>query len=387
VIPRTFFHVILLLAVFFSASLSHAIDEPLRKVSGLNKPVKETMKRVATARVIVADYELIKKDFPSLKNKSNEEINQWLLDRTAYVSTPQAAQEAVNTKIHVGEETVEAYRPKDYGRSIVFDLGEEGLIDAKGTGALKALSIFDHSNGLASLGESLREYLYEKLVAKIFKHSGSPFQTVGTYAVIDYGFDVKGQNDSLARAGSVLRQAHDRATGAFSLIDNKTALKVEKLLRTYGVTSAGAHRNTMPYEWLNLQGTKGNAVVDFGGFLTVEKYEKALVQALTYPRVPLKNPLMNVAQVAKLQPNPEFRIPLDIWGTTRTGKIDPAFDNPWIYSHELADALKNGTATPEDAIRHIENMLGPIDELFRNHPALPYLVEKCGPGILSSLFQ
>ncbi len=164
---------------------------------------------------------------------------------------------------------------------------------------------------LASLGEAIREYGYERLVNEIFKQSKSGLETVRNYAVLDLGFDIKNQEGTTSRAGMVLRQAHERSSGAYSLIDNERALKIEKLLRRYGVTSAGAHRNKWPYEWLNIQGTKDGAV-------------------------------MTTEEVMKLQPEPALRVPLKVWGTSVSGTIDPAFDNPWIWSHELAESLRRG---------------------------------------------
>jgi hypothetical protein len=369
--------------IFFSMiadDMARAIDNPLRDPKGLASPQTEVMVRVKSARVVLADYDLLRKDFPELQNLGNNEIDEWLLHQTAYISKPQASQEIVNTKIDVGAEEVIAYRPKDYGRAIVFKAGESGLIDAKGTGSLHPWGM-DHSNGLASLGETIREFSYEKLIDKIFKHSNSGFQTVRSYAVIDYGFNIK-SGDSTARAGVILRQAHERSTGAYSLIENDKALKIEKLLRHYGVTSAGAHRNKWPYEWLNIQGTKEGAVLDFGGFLTVEKFDKPLIEALQ--GMSASTLLMSSEEVLKLQAEPSIRIPLQIWGTTVTGKIDPAFDNPWIWSHELAESLGKGTASRADVERHIHNLLDSVDQIFAHHvlPIVAQATQNDLPSIL-----
>ena len=42
-----------------------------------------------TAKVLIADYELLKKDFPQISSKNEEEINEWLLDQVAYLAEGQ----------------------------------------------------------------------------------------------------------------------------------------------------------------------------------------------------------------------------------------------------------------------------------------------------------
>jgi hypothetical protein len=352
-----------LLALAALSTAAWAIDSPLRDPSGLLRATQEQTVQVTTARVVLADYDLLKKDFPDLRGLSNLEIDGWILSNTAFISKPQATQEVVNTRVSTSALERAAFRPKDYGRALVFKVGDSGLIDAKGAGAVYPLAS-DHSNGLASLGEAIREFAYENLVNKIFTHSQSEYKTVRNYAVIDLGFDIKNADGSTSPAGTVLRQAHERSLGSYSLIDTDRALKIEQLLRRYGVTSAGAHRNRWPYEWLNIQGTKNGDVLDFGGFLTVDRFEKPLVEAfktLTY-----SPPLMSIKEVSLLQPDPAIRVPLDLWGTTFSGKVDPAYDNPWIWSHELAANLRAGTASRADVEQHIRNLLEPVALRFSN---------------------
>lgn len=357
-IPLVYFLILLL------NGSAWAIDTPLRDPRELLEVESEWVERVQGSRVILLDYELIRKDFPETSLLSNADIDQWVLDKVSYVSVPQAAQERVNSKIPITGERRKAYRPKDYGRALVFEAGA-GLIDAKGAGTLYPGG-GDHRNGLASLGEAIREYLYERLAVSIFEHSRAETKTVRNYGVIDLGFDIKSDEGRLSRAGLVLRQAHVRAEGSYSLLADIPALKIEKILRPYGVTSAGAHRNKWDYEWLNIQGTREGAILDFGGFLTVEKFSKPMVPAF---RDLAGGPvLMSVAQVAELQPDPRLRIPLSVWGSTATGQVDPAFDNPWIWSHELAAALREGRAQREHAEQHVRNMLGPVEQHLANTP-------------------
>lgn len=338
-------------------------DLPLRDPSGLANPGEETMVRIPYKisdrnPVILADYDALREDFPEeLRHLSDAEIDEKLLHGTHFISYFQSEQEVVNSRIPTSPEKIRAFRPEDYGRSIVFKFGK-GLIDAKGSGAgYPGPDRFDHGSGLLSLGEALREFAYERLLRLIFLHSGSGFKTVKTYAVIDLGFDIKDEHGNLVRAGMVLRRAHTRSPGIFALLSNALGLKIEKLLRRYGVTSAGAHRNRYPHEWLNVQGTKEGAVVDMGGYLTVDKFEKPLGESFDETGRTL---LMSADEVRSLQPDPALRVPLNEWGTTLSGKADPAFDNPTIRGHQLAERIRSGQANREDARRFVKDLLDPV---------------------------
>jgi hypothetical protein len=342
---------------------------PITSTSKLKRPKKEKVVRLANARVVLADYPLIRHDFAealegfhgkALHDISNDEIDGWLLEHTAYVSAAQAKQTAVNTHIPTTGMTWEAYRPHDYGRALVFKAAPGVFIDVKGSGA-KAPKQTDHANGLASLGEVIREYAYEQLVNKLFLHNGSGRRTVGHYAVIDAGFDIKFGDGRQDRAGLILRQAHERAVGDKSSLGIASALKIETVLRTYGITSAGAYQNE-PYDALNIQGTKDGALLDFGGFLAVPWFSKPAFHFDHTPDIePRRQPLMKPGGFF-VQPDEAHRVPFTLWGFNKTGKADPIADNPWIWSHELAAGLKDGTATRNDAEQHMRNLMGPVEE-------------------------
>lgn len=346
---------------------TYVTNPALRSIGDVHADaVKEEVVILSNAKIVFADYSLLRKDFPELRNLSNDEIDWWLLRNTAVMSGAQAKQEEVNTKIN-SYDTKSAYRPPDYGRALVIPVNAPGaddapigLIDAKGVGAL-APALEDHGDGLATLGECIREFVYEKMVNRVFQHSKSGLKTVGTYAVIDAGFDLKHVDQSTSPAGIVLRQAHTRATGYMSLMSEEDSLKVENVLRHYGLTSAGAYRSE-PFERINVQGTKGGAVLDFGGFLTVEKYSKKArhfyhVKTLIDPSLP-----------GSIQPDENIRVPLNIWGTTVSGKEDPKLDNVWLWSHDLARSFRNGTASRQDANQHVKNLLGPVFEKLKLSP-------------------
>lgn len=352
---------LVLIALLCSSGHIYSIENPLRDPTQLAIVRKEKVVQLKSAKPVLIDYELIRRDFAEVEKMSDSQIDHWLIEQVGYISKPQVKQNLVNSEIPVLANERDAYRPKNYNRALVFQTNGGALIDAKGTGSLHPSS-GDHANGLASLGETIREFGYEKLVTRILRHAGSETQTVGCYGVIDLGFDIIHDDGKVARAGMVLRQAHIRAKGAYSLLDNDRALKVEKILRRYGITSAGAHRHKWKHEWLNIQGTSDGGILDFGGYLSVEKFEKPLVEAFR------NIPLMSVQEVVALQPDPELRVPLEIWGSTATGKVDPAFDNPSAWSHELAESLRRGEATRDSANQHMKNLLEPVEQILNSRP-------------------
>lgn len=340
---------------------TYAIYPPLRDRAGLLQPREELMVRVRNSKVVLADYAAIRRDFPALSTKSEAKIDEWLLAQTSYVSRAQAQQTDVNTPIELTGEERLALRPDDYGRAVVFPVDDAGgMMDMKGSGA-RYPRAGDHGDGLATLGESIREFTYEKLAHEILQNEGSALTTVQNYAVLDLGFDVRHVDGSTSPAGSVLRQAHTRSLeGSFSGWGDAKALEAELIFRKYGVTSAGALRGVQ-IERINIQGTKENGIVDFGGFLTVEKFEKD-VRNWDTPQI-----LLHTTSTKFRQPDPALRVPFEIWGTSVSGIQDPKLDNVWIWSHELAKSLRNGTATRADAETHLRNLLEPVRARFQSY--------------------
>ncbi len=335
------------------------IEKPARQMSEVSMlGDSEKVVQVKTAHVVLADYHLLKKDFPFLKRLSPQEIDHWLLKEAGYISTPQAAQSQLNSEILRGEDEREAFRPPGYGRALVFAV-HDGLIDGKGFGAVVPRA-GGHTSGLATLGEVLREFVYQKMVQKILDHSHSGFETVGSYAVIDWGFSVKHEDGSLSPAGGIFRQAHMRYHGYFSLLDDSTTKQIELILRKYGVTSAGAYRYDYGYDRLNIQGTNQKALIDFGGYLVVQDHRR--------PAFPFygNRALLVWGDPGFKGADPEIRVPFELWGTTESGKEDPKYDNVWIAAHRLAEALQNKVATRSDVDLFMQKMLEPIAERLRH---------------------
>ena len=337
-------------------SVSYSDITPLRKMSDVHTGSIETkVKSVPTAKIIMADYALLRKDFAHLAKRTNSEIDGWLLNQVGEISENQTRQTTVNSKIETADAVTKAFRPPDYNRALVFEV-EGGLIDGKGFGAENP-GQFDHGNGLATLGEMIREFLYQKLVQKIFSISNSKHTTVACYAVIDWGFRVLHADGSSSEAGAVLRQAHHRAGGKFSLLNAENTKEVETTLRKYGVTSAGAYRTEI-IERLNIQGTNEGAILDFGGFLTVANFFKPGREFY------VNNWLFMPGTDGFVQPDPEHRVPLNLWGTTVSQKEDPKADNPWIWSHELGENFASGKASRADVDNHVRNLLEPFTRRF-----------------------
>lgn len=333
------------------------VIDPLRDIEKIEVTYQiESIVRLKNAKIIMADYQLLRRDFPELHSMSQAEIDQWLLDQSAFVAKDQLSAVNANTPIEVTGETKVGFRPKDYGRAMVYKTSDDGLLDAKGVG-VKGARAGDHSDGLMSLGEGIREYVYEKMVNHIFTNEDPSLKTVGSYAVIDTGFDVRHADGSTSPAGIYLRQAHIRAKGNYSLFNETESLRLEKTLRKYGITSAGAYRDRFNYDKINIQGTKDGAVLDFGGFLTVDKFRKREARHFFGT-----NTLIKANEV--VDPDPELKIPFHIWGTTESGVEDPKNDNIWRWSHNLAKDLRNGSAQREHATTHFYNLMNPIKTLL-----------------------
>ena len=378
---------VLVTLLFFMllSGLTVRADKPITNPKFLWNAKKEIVVRVSSARVVIADYPLIRKDFAEVAGMTNEQIDLWLTENVAFISRVQAGQTLVNSEIYTGSELREAYRPQEYGRGHVFVTKGKRLIDAKGTGS-EDPTLDSHSNGLASLGEMIREFVFEKLVKRIFIHAGW-FDTVGTYAVMDYGFDIKTEDGRLVRAGAVFRQAHGREHSEnvavlpteASMLSNYLQRKIESLLRTYGVTSA---LRSGEVERINLQGSQNGAVVDFGHFLVKRFFSRKVFE--TYDEVGERpgGLLWSPKDLGFIQPDPAFQIPYSLWGSEESGREDPKYDNLFIWAHRLAESIALGKADASDVDRQYHTMLDPIFEKL-SEPKKPVRIL----NFCSQLFQ
>lgn len=240
-----------LLAIGISMGLSSfAFESPLRPrdllddaimsrlMEAHSRPVFETVLHVKTARVAIADYQVLKRDFPELTAWSDEEIDAWLLQEGAWMAQSQVSLgsiQGIHDPIQTDEGVLRrAFRPGGYGRALMlsvkapgasletnlqdrlavendrlFRYDFTGLFDAKGVGA-QIPTRGSHSNGVADLREMLQEFATEKLVHSLFKNSKEPYDTVESYAVLDLGFKMKTEFGEELPAAVILRQAHVR---------------------------------------------------------------------------------------------------------------------------------------------------------------------------------
>jgi hypothetical protein len=345
----------------------------LKQINGATA-AEATLARVVTARVALADYPLIAHDFPKMQQRSGESleawhqrVDQWLIQETAFINVGQLTDNGVNTFITTTAERKTAYRPKGYNRAHVIPV-DGGLIDVKGDGTASP-SQRDHSNGLATLGEMIREYVYEKLETLIFKQSKTGINTVGCYGVVDFGFNIVHADGSQSRAGYVLRQAHNRATAFNSSLPRDVGTKIELLLRKYGLTSSGetfgfrSAKRDNPWDYTNIQGTdsyeknKTIEVIDFGAHLAIRgafEFDLRAADAITVV-VPANSQEF-------VQPDPKLRVPTETWASS--GPEDSKADRPWVYAHETAAAFAEGRADRSAVERHVETMLQGVREKF-----------------------
>ncbi|MBW2734002.1 MAG: hypothetical protein JRH20_16565 [Deltaproteobacteria bacterium] len=269
-------------------------------------PQAERVEHLAHAKVALADYGAIRRDFFAGRQITNAEIDRWLLAQVAFVSSAQTQQTIFNESISTRGGAREAHRPRAYGRGLVFEVFDPadsqhklGLIDSKGNGFAKMPkrknNHCSHCNGLMTLGEALREFSYERMVNKVQKHAASGRTTVNSYAVISAGFSIKQGDGSRAPAALYLRQAHRRGLANSGDLGRQRAL-----LEHYGINAGFA-----------VQGTPEGHLVDFGDYLGM----------------PAKS---------------AYALPLKLWGAP--GKQDPQADNPWRWGHETAEAFAAGRA-------------------------------------------
>lgn len=316
---------------------------PTREIEQVHpSSVAEEVTKLTKAKIVLVDYDLVRKDFPELTALSNDQIDRWLLDQVAYISMPQSLHHQstgpVNTAIEASTIRRAAYRPPRYGRALIYEAKDPvsdqvmGILDVKGAGSLSPGQV-DHGNGVATLGESIREFLYENLMRRVLKDANQEYKTVGSYAVIDAGFDVIHADGSTSPAGLYVRQAHTRAyVGSEWLPDNRR-MSLQRILHAYAIDP-----NT------NIQGTVDHkGIYDFGHYV-------------------VKDNLSNI--------NPAKSVPFSMWGYDKNiiqnNRSDRWFyskhDYPWQWSHELADGWRKGSANRDDVWRHFVNMLAPVEQ-------------------------
>lgn len=223
----------------------------------------ESAVRLADARVVLADYELLQADFPYLSTPAllrahpeldaldpiareqaiHARLDAWLLQHAGLISSRQTVANDVNTEIPTTGERVRVARPPRYGRALVVPLPLGGLLDLKGAGVADDATPSKrvHETGLMPLGEALSDWAYQRVIDRMLRHAESGFWSLPTYAVLSLGFNIHG-SDRMMPAGLQVRRAHRRPLLGGDLpsrgtVGQRIKFEIEMILRHFGVTS------------------------------------------------------------------------------------------------------------------------------------------------------
>ena len=222
--------------------------------------------------------------------------------------------------------------------------------------------------------------MFSELTRKLLEHSGfkidgHPVHALGAYAVLDGGFEAIHRNakhEEIGRNpwGYYFRQSHTRFLdptakdkadqGDYYLWNQKNSLKVERMLRKYGVTSEGAGRTGVMVEGgINIQGTMGYTILDFGNYVVRSWFpEDRPVHHFSGSKV-----LLDPTKKNFVQPNPELQVPEEMWGAYEDNPLDSQKDKPWVYSIHAANAIAEQAARGDIAgarvamQNHMDNFL------------------------------
>jgi hypothetical protein len=213
--------------------------EPARSLAGLRyaRVEHERLPRLPGARVVFADYGLLRHDFPSLP-RARRDADQWLVDHCGVLSRAQAVANPYNRDVRTTDVEVHAYRPAVYGRAVVVPAGG-GMLDVKGVGVAPGAIPAHPRTGLLTLRDALKDSAMQWLTDAAFRHAGEAFLGVPLYAVLDLGIrDRRGRP-----LGVQVRRAHSRPADGedmppFGSPLFRLRLHVERVLRRYGITSS-----------------------------------------------------------------------------------------------------------------------------------------------------
>ena len=292
---------------------------------------QEKFVKIEGARIAYANYPLIRRDFPALSSLSEDQIDQWLIDHAAYMSKPNAKTQTANTVVPVNfSEQITGHRPPRYGRAAIFEADFQGqkigLLDTKGIGHFLSARAEPKGDGLATLGELLREVLFERFVGMMLKDSNQGRSVVGSYAIIDPGFEVKFGDGATKPAGILIRQAHDRQTDHGFLSRPQEIMDLSEVFNRYGIVTHN-----------NIQGTKGGDLFDFGHM---------------YVEIGLGDPELG-ARSERWGYNPEW-----VSGLDSVDQFSPSIvDGPSQAANDLALALSQGEVSREQVNKFFESYL------------------------------
>lgn len=380
---------------FSSGRFPRCCDE-LAELAG----VREEVVHLPTARVVLADYTVLREDFPQLGKISDTAIDDWLVEHAAWISRSQALQATVNSPIDVGVRTTQAFRPPRYGRAVIVQ-APEGLLDLKGAGVREGQtpSHSNYSSGLEYVGVALADFLLKSAIDQIFKLAAPIYWSVPIYAVLDLGFDVTNGLLGTAPAGMHVRRAHRRPPGGMPLPETASSeqfdqFEIEMTLRSYGFTSATVansfeiaetHGRVEAYdrgvqvtpltaedtaffralsrgnancrvERLNVQltrrepGAGPGELVDFGHIHVRPRFEDPLCGPVS-DRPFCLGPVMWPEESVYIQPDPLLHVPAAVWHRPNLNQL----------CFELAEQFRTGRSTSAELVERLE---APLCELL-----------------------
>ena len=281
------------------------------------------------AKVLMADYDLLRNDFATLKDKSEEYINMWLIKECAYISEGQISrfQKSGDTNDYIQIDSIDDFfdlkqprvslRQRGFGRATTFIIGdtfsiENGIFKAdmictKGCGTQKYATDFTKKeNGLLSMVDAFKEYAFQKLIQRISEITQKDvikekrWGTIQSYAIIDIGLRTKpglvnpGTGYSEERYGLTIRQANCRYVcgpddpAFYSVVNLDCQLKKQfkefkNAMIDFGITSEQEPKgeilnmstsdriNDMDTEWNIQADSSGYRIVDFSQYYALPK--------------------------------------------------------------------------------------------------------------------
>uniref|UniRef100_A0A7S0CPY5 Flavin reductase like domain-containing protein n=2 Tax=Amorphochlora amoebiformis TaxID=1561963 RepID=A0A7S0CPY5_9EUKA len=232
------------------------------------------------ASVLVADYNLLRMDFPELYSKSEKDIDNWLLENCAYVSDGQYSRISKGGDQHKllgmdskdlddyidNQKQTAAIRVRSGGRAAVFLTNKgkygfnkgkltAGMLDVKGIGThLLADTKHPKVTGFLNYADALRELMMQRLIQRLIELEGREHavKTVQFYAVIDTGLAYKGKNPATGWENEKIvlsvRQRHSRILDLYEgfnfsgvapshVLDKGSGRELRRILIKYGVSA------------------------------------------------------------------------------------------------------------------------------------------------------
>ena len=229
--------------------------------------LEDNFYHIKNSKVLLADYGLLKKDFPTLNTLSNQEIDDWLISNCSYLSEGQYHRMSVGGDIHDFIEFEN--KPLDHfldtnrkkiglrmrggGRAATFLVDKQEyswdkdgtfqseMLEVKGLGTtILQKEIEVKACGLLSFVDAIKEFAYQKLIQKISEIENQNWATVGYYAILDTPFRCKSDvaNPGTGYKGDrfvlVVRQRQSRIVSCFDEIVYYSVARREHLVGSFG---------------------------------------------------------------------------------------------------------------------------------------------------------